>query len=354
MKAVILKSKGNVSYEETKKPECGDDDILIEVKACGICGSDLHFYYGEMDPLGEMPHIMGHEFAGVIAEKGKNVDSRWEIGGHVVSDNTGGACGHCASCSEGHFVACQNRETMGVTMDGGFAKYVKIPGKVLKLYPNCLWEIPEGISFQEATLMDPAANGYNAVVQQGNLKSGEILVVFGVGALGLMSIQQGSLAGASKVIAIGMSSDRKSREQIARKYGADVFLASDEEENIVETILKEAGEDGVALVVDAVGVPIVTVQALRIVRTEGTIVRIGMSVKPYSGVLDAFSLKNVSFKGHMGYDQTSWRNSLALVKTGKLDLKSIITCELPMEQHEKGFAMTKSQEASKVILIPEE
>lgn len=352
MKAVVLCGRGKVEYREVEKPQIGERDLLIEVKACGICGSDLHFFYGGMEPIGEVPLVMGHEFAGIIVEKGKEVEDYWQIGDRVVSDNTGGACGRCANCARGNFVACEQRQTMGITMDGGFTKYVKIPGSLLEMYKNCLWKIPENLSFEEATLMDPAANGYNAVVQQGNLKSGEIVVVFGVGALGLMSIAQASIAGASKIIAVGMKADRKRREKIARKYGADEFFASDEEENIVEKVKEAAREDGVALVVDAAGVPALTSAAIQIVRSEGSIVRIGMSNKTYEDSLDGFSLKNIRFSGHMGYNQESWRNTLALAKAEKLNLKPIITCILPLEEYQQGFDMTKNQEASKVVLVP--
>lgn len=352
MKAVVLCGKGKVEYRDVPKPELGEEDFLLEVKACGICGSDLHFYYGSMEPVGKTPLVMGHEFVGVVAEKGPKATDRWKIGDRVVSENTGDACGHCSSCSQGNFVACENRETMGVFMDGGFTSYVRIPGKLLSLYPNCLWKIPENISFQEATLMDPAANGYHAVVQQGGLRSGEIAVVFGVGALGLMSIAQAHLAGASKVIAVGMSSDRARREQIALGYGADVFLATDEEKDLVGKIKAIAGEDGVALAVDAAGHPSVTETAIQVVRTEGTIVRIGLNGAPYGNSLNSLSLKNITLTGHMGYNQVSWRNSLALVRSGRLDLKPVITCEMPLADYHKGFEMTRKQEASKVILIP--
>lgn len=352
MKAVVLCGRGKVEFKDMEKPVIGDGDILLEVKACGICGSDLHFYYGRMEPIGKVPLIMGHEFAGIIVQKGKDVEEYWKVGDRVVSENTGDACGRCYSCSQGHFVACEHRETMGVSMDGGFTKYVKIPGKLLSMYKNCLWKIPDNLTFEEATLMDPAANGYNAVIQQGNMKPGEKVVVFGVGALGLMSIAQAHIGGASKIIAVGMHADRKNREAVARGYGADEFLASDEETDIVTTIKKLAGEDGIALAVDAAGVPSLVDTAVRVLRSEGAIVRIGMNQAPYGNSLDAFSIKNIRFFGHMGYDQESWRNTLALAESGRLDLKPVITSTLPLEQYHRGFEMTRLQEASKVVLIP--
>lgn len=144
MKAVVLEGKGQVAYRDVEKPICGDDDIILEVKACGICGSDLHFYFGRMNPMGKMPHVMGHEFSGVIAEMGKNVDPYWHVGDRVVSDNTGDACGRCPACSRGNFVACENRGTLGVTMDGGFTKYVKIPRKAVADVQELPLEDPGG------------------------------------------------------------------------------------------------------------------------------------------------------------------------------------------------------------------
>lgn len=352
MKAVVLYGKGMVELRDVEKPECGDEDIIIEVKACGICGSDLNFYYGRREPMGAVPYTMGHEFSGVIAEMGKNADPRWKIGDRVVSENTGDACGVCPSCSRGDYVACPNREILGCTMDGGFTKYVKIPGKLLRFYKNCLWKIPDNISFQEATLMDPAANGYNAVIQQGRLKPGEIVVVYGVGALGIMSIAAAYYGGASKIIAVGMHSDRVSREAIARKYGADYFLASDEEDDMAAKIREIADPDGVAMTIDAAGHPSITETAIKFTRNQGVIVRIGTNPTPFNNTFDSFKGKNISVIGHMGYNQESWRNCLALAASGKLDLKSIISNELPLEEYHKGFEMSRLQQATKVILIP--
>lgn len=352
MKALVIVDKGKLELREVAKPVCGDDDIILEVKACGICGSDLGLYRGTSFRPEKVPFTVGHEFAGVIAEIGKNVDKRWRVGDRVVSDNTGHACGTCPACSRGDFVACEERETLGFAMDGGFAKYVKIPGRVLQFYKNCLWKIPENLSFQEATLGDPAANGYFAVIQQGHMLPGDVVVVYGVGALGLMSIAAASIGGASKVIAVGMHADRKTREALSRHYGATHFFASDEETDIVSTIREVAGENGVAVTIDAAGVPEVIEAAIGFTRTEGTIVRIGMNPRPFHFSFNPMCRKNISLQGHRGYNQTSWRNCLALAACGKLDLKSLITCELPLDQWDKGFQMTMTQEAAKVILIP--
>ncbi len=352
MRAVVLYDKGKAELREIPKPTIAKDDILIEVKAAGICGSDLTFYYGHKGPMGQCPVTMGHEFAGVIVEKGEDADDYWSVGDRVVSDNTGSACGRCYNCSQGHYVACSQRDILGITMDGGFAEYVKIPGDLLKMYKNCLWKIPDNLSFNEASLMDPAANAYNAVIQQAGFKSGEVAVVFGVGALGLFSIAQAYLGGASQVIAVGMSSDRKTREKLAIHYGASVFIASDEENDIASKIRECTGGKEIDLVVDAVGHPDITKTSIDICRNEGTVVRIGMNTDSYNDNFNMVTIKNIRFIGHMGYNQESWRNSLALAQCGRLDLNSIISYEIPLEEYHKGFEDTKNQIAAKVILIP--
>ena len=113
MKAVVLYGKGKTELRDVPVPEIGDGDILLEIKAAGICGGDVHFYDGTMDGLGGYPMVLGHEFAGVIAKAGKNVDPFWKPGDRVVSENTGYACGRCPACQSGNFVSCEHRETLG-------------------------------------------------------------------------------------------------------------------------------------------------------------------------------------------------------------------------------------------------
>lgn len=353
MKAVVLYDYGKLEVREVPNPECGDDDIIIQVEAAGICGGDLHYYDGTGTAgLGELPIILGHEFSGTIAKMGKNVDPYWHIGDRVVSENTGDACGRCPACQTGNFVSCEHRKTIGCSMDGGFTKYVKIPGKILKLYPNCLFKIPENIGFDEATVLEPASNAYKAVIQEGGMMPGDTVVVFGVGALGLLSIQHAHIAGAAKIIAIGLTGDKATRFPLAEKYGATHTIASDEVDDVVAKVKEIAGPNGVALAVDAAGAPICLHQATEMTRSIGRVVRIGMNDKPYGYGLDSVNVKSMIIRGHMGYNTVSWRQSIALAEAEILDLKSIISHHMPLDEFDRGFKLSLSQEATKVILTP--
>ncbi len=352
MKAVVLKEHGEKCYMDVPVPEVGDDDILLEVKAAGICGGDMAIYYGKVS-VPNPPIIMGHEFAGVIAYKGKNVEGDWKVGNRVVSENTADLCGVCPSCRSGNFVNCQHRKVMGYTNDGIFTKYVKLSGHLLHTYPNCLFHLPDNISFAEGSVLEPTSNGYKALIQEGGLKPGETVVIFGAGPLALMPIQLAKIAGADKIIVVGLTSDKKMRFDVAKKYGATHFITSDTQDPVAE-VEKIAGKYGVRLAIDSAGFPDTTKAAVAIVHNEGTVVRVGNPEIPYNYSLNDFTMKSVTLRGHMGYNTESWINCIKLAASGQLDLKSIITCELPMSEYDKGFSMVRSGEAAKVVLIPED
>lgn len=243
-------------------PVIGDDDLLIEVKAAGICGADLKHYGIENGETIEK-RIAGHEFSGVIVEAGKNVVD-WKVGDRVVSENTGYACGKCHACSVGNFLVCPEKKSLGLSpgMDGGFTKYVKIPGQILKIYKNCLFRIPDNVSFEEAAILDPLSNAYMALAQRSKLLPGENVVIFGAGTLGLFSVQIAKLMGAANIILVASKRNKHVRFKVAEKVGATHLITYDEED--VETRIKEiVGENSIPVIVDCAGSPQVLEQSLR-------------------------------------------------------------------------------------------
>ena len=356
MKAVIKKDYGpmELEYTDIAKPEIGEYDVLIKVKAAAICGSDLSLMYGTVTGK-QVPYpiVIGHEFAGEICETGSKV-KRWKVGDRVVSDNTGYVCGVCHACSKGEYLFCSHRKGMGNDMDGGFAYYVKIHGDVLMTFPNCLYRIPDHVSYEAASMMDPLCNGYKAVIQEGELLPGQNIVVFGCGAMGLFAMNAARLASAAKIIAVGMAEDKEVRFALAEKLGATDFVVADEEENVADKVKEIAGLEGVAVVVDAAGAPVVLQQAIDMTRNGGKIIKIGYSSKPVGFSLDTMALKGIVLIGHMGYDSTSWKNCLALLEKGEIDMEAFISHRLPLSKWEEGMELVKNRQATKVILLPEE
>ena len=352
MKAVVKYGFGKYETEirEVPVPEIGDDDLLIEVKAAGVCGSDIAFDNGEHANILNPPVVLGHEFSGVVAKVGKNVTA-WKVGDRVVSDNTGTACGTCYACGTADYLSCPERLGIGYGMDGGFTNYVKILGKTLAVFPNSLMRIPECMSFEEAAILDPACNAYMAVVQEAKLMPGEYMAVFGVGALGQFCIQAARAAGAAKIIAIGLSGDG-ARFDLARQNGATDIVMSDKV-NCIEEVMRITNGEGVAMVADCAGVAVVMNQAIEIVRTAGVIVKIGYDHNPYNCSLDPIIDKAIQLKGHFGYDWVSWRNVMNLVVAGKWDLKGMISHKMKVTEFREAFDMVRRKESIKIILYPE-
>jgi threonine dehydrogenase-like Zn-dependent dehydrogenase len=353
MKAIVKYGYGKYETElrDVPVPQIGDDDVLLEVKAAGVCGSDIAFDNGGHENLLNPPVILGHEFSGIIAKKGRNV-TEWEIGERVVSDNTGKVCGKCYACSTADYLSCPERLGLGYGMDGGFTKYVRIPGETLKVFPNSLMRIPEQLSFEEAAILDPCCNAYMAVVQESKFMPGDYGAVFGVGALGQFSIQAMRAAGAAKIIAIGLAAD-KERFELAKQNGATDIIVADEVE-VVRTVDDITGGEKVALVVDCAGVSLVLRQAIEIVRTTGEIVKIGYDERPVGFSLDPLIDKAVSLKGHFGYTWLSWRNVMNLAVAGKVDLKSMISHKMKLSEFREAFDLVRDKKAIKIVLYPED
>ena len=352
MRGLVLYECGKTELREVEKPVCGEKDIIIKVESAAICGGDVHFYNGTLD-LGSYPIIMGHEFAGTIAEMGPKADAYWKIGDRVVSENTASVCGRCPSCEKGNFVNCASRRTLGCDEDGAFTQFVKIPGELLEVYKNCIFHLPDSISMKVAPLLEPAANAYMAVVQEGQVLPGENVVVFGAGALGLFSAQIASIAGAANIIMVGMPTDENTRFECGKKLGVTHTIVNSEGVDVAGKIAEICGKSGVARAIDAAGAPSVLKQAIEVVRNDGVIVRIGMNDRPYGYGLNEVNVKSVDIKGHMGYNTTSWRNVITLAAVGKLDLESLVTHELPLTEIKKGFELLKDQSAIKVLIDPD-
>ena len=352
MKAVVKYGYGHRETElrDIPVPEILDDDVLIEVKAAGVCGSDIGFDDGGHENLLKPPVVLGHEFAGVIAQTGNNVKA-WQRGDRVVSDNTGYVCGSCYSCGTANFLICPSRLGLGYGMDGGFTKYVRIPGETLRVFPNSLMRIPESMSFEEASILDPACNAYKAVVQESNFLPGDFAAVFGVGPLGQFSIQVLHASGAAKIIAVGLSGEQE-RFALAKKNGATDIVMADQDQfeaNIAEITKGE----GVGLVIDCAGPAVALHQAISIVRNGGEIVKIGYDANPINFSLDVLLDKAISVKGHYGYDYVSWRNVMNLAVAGKMNLKTNISHRMRIGQFREAFDLVRAKQAQKVILYPE-
>ena len=249
MKAVVryAQEMGCVEVRDVPTPKIGDGDVIIKVQSAGLCGSDINAYMGRA-VLRKPGTIIGHEFAGEIAEVGGRVEN-WKPGDRVVSDSTGYVCGVCSSCIRGEFLQCSKRMGFGSRLDGGFAEYVLVQEHVLRTHPTCLMRLPESISFDEGAILDPPANGFNAAIQQGGLMVGDSVAVFGAGPLSLSCITIAKAAGAVDIICLVRKSTNRIHRDVAVELGATALFEV-EDKDIVDNVKALTNGEGVSLTLD--------------------------------------------------------------------------------------------------------
>lgn len=353
MKAIVKygapQIKGTYHFIDIPEPVCGDDDVIIEVKAAAICGADM-LHWGVENGCTEFNHVRGHEFSGEIVEVGKNVTA-WKIGQRVVSDNTGHVCGKCPACMRGDFLLCSEHVNLGLGYgySGGFTKYCKIPGEILRIHPQALWEIPENVSYEEAAVLDPISNAYKALAEESNLLPGENVVIFGTGPLGLFATQMAKIMGAVNIVMVGLQEDVPYRFPVALKCGATACVNGSTEDVVARCKELCGGADSVDLVVDCAGAPSSLQQGIAMLRNNGQLVRIGQGFRPLNFDINDITKKGLDIKGHMAYNSISWKNSINLLKSGMIKVEPMITHRLGLSQWKEGFEKMASREAIKVI-----
>ena len=348
MKALVKTEKGpgHLALLDRPVPQVGDDDLLIEVKVAGICGSDLRTKnLGTSENL-RPPVILGHEFAGVVAAVGKNVKD-FQVGQRVVSDNSGDLCGRCDMCAQGNYLMCAHRVGLGVGMDGGFTKYVKISGHLLSVNPQTLYTIPDSVSFEEACLLDPICNAYKAVAQESSLRPGQDILIFGLGTIGLLAVKIAALMGAGRIIAVNRSHNEQ-RFQVARQFGATDVICS-REEDVLQRVTQLTRGEMVPIVIDCAGQNAILELSLELLQKGGEFIKVGYDAAPLNLSLDRFVNKGIRIQGHFAYNYQGWKNCLKLLELKKLDVGSIITHRIPLEQWEEGFALMERREGIKVM-----
>ena len=337
----VVKSKPEVGIEivEVPEPEIKRDQILIEVKACGICGSDLHIYGWEpfirWVPL---PRVIGHEIAGTVYKVGADV-KEFGPGDRVVADTWGG-CGNCYYCRLGRFNHCMYQVRLGQHVDGGMAKYVVVPA-------NSLYKIPEGVDFQEASVIEPLGVILRAF-ERCDLKPGDDIAILGPGPIGLLGVMLAKANGASTIIASGLKED-KERLKYAKKFGAIPVNAG--EENIKDRVLGLTEGKGVDIVVDVSGGKGSLTEAANIAKRGGQIGVVGLSPE---GVFSPHIIvdKELTIHGSFRRQPSTWYRAIKLVASEVLDIKSIITHVLPLERADEGFQILMRKEGIKAILVP--
>jgi alcohol dehydrogenase/L-iditol 2-dehydrogenase len=344
MKAVVKYDNvaGATEVREVPVPSIGPDDVLVETAYIGICGSDPHMHHNKVSYKVNVPLILGHEFAGVIAEVGANVTG-WKVGDRVTSETHADFCGKCVMCRTNNYHVCRERKGYGFQTDGAFAKYVRVPSRILH-------KVPDNVSLKEAALTEPLCVAYSSLVKHSPLKPGDLVVIIGPGPIGLLCTKIASILGASDIVVVGTDGD-DARMEIAKKLGATMTINSSRQDP-VPIIMGMRDGYGANLVVDAAGFSPTLKLSLDVVRPCGQINKIGWGPGPVGFSLDQLISKAVALQGTFSHTWDVWEKCLVLMGERTVDLGEVITHELPLDQWQKGFDLMETKEGLKIVLTP--
>ena len=307
-------------------PELEGGDALVDMKACGICGSDIHIVYEGVTPTPYTPITLGHEPSGVIAALGREAKG-WKVGDRVTV-NPFITCGKCINCLSGNSQICLSRRVIGIHTEGGLAEFLKIPAK--NLVP-----LPENIPFDQGGIaVDAVATPYHAITNRGDLKVGEKVAIFGCGGLGIHGVQIAKICGASLVVAVDTIDSALKR---AMKVGANEVI-DPRKDSPVKKIKEMTGGMGVDLALEFIGLRETIEQAIGCVRVGGRVVVVGLGPEIISlPPPTTFVRTELSLFGSYGSTTLEIQNVIDLIASGKLNLSDSITERFPLEEVNRGL-----------------
>ena len=338
MKAALLREfKEPLSIEEVARPTPGGHEVLIEVQACGVCHSDLHLADGDWPQLVRItkrPLILGHEIAGRVVEKGAAVEDL-KIGDRVGVPWLHWSCGECEFCREGNENLCVQQQITGVTVDGGYAEFVKAPA-------SHATKIPDGLSSVDAAPLFCAGVTVYRALQQANIQSGQRLAVFGVGGLGHLAVQIAKAMGAT-VTAIDVSDEKLAH---ARTLGASATLNA-ASANVVKE-LRRAGGAHIAIVTSAAKTAYDT--AFPCIRPTGMLLAVGLPAESICFPPIMMAASEVRIQASSVGTRDDLRRVLAMAATGKLHCQ--VTARPLAQVNEVMAELRNGAVSGRIVLTP--
>lgn len=346
MKAAILYGAKDIRVGEAPMPTIRPDEVLVESKAAGICGTDLHIYLGEFESRVRYPAIQGHEFGGVVVEVGSQVRG-FAVGDRVTVDPVI-SCHQCPTCLTGHINACSTLKLLGIDLDGGYGQYVAAPA-------SHVYRLPDAVPMRHVPMVEMYALGHH-ILERGGVQPGETVAILGVGKLGL-SILDVLCHGASP--GFTLVSDRQPfRLATARKLGADVAIDIHTEDP-VERVLELTDGVGVDCVIEAIGhyhladgqeAPLA--QAVKMIRSGGRVVTTGLGEQLSAVHFKTLVLKEASIIASR-VTRGEFPRALKMMSRGLLHPELLITDVRPLDDVTAAFAQVDREDPETIKIVLE-
>jgi len=346
-KSFVLQEIQKVAFEERPIPELNDDDVLVEVKKTGICGSDVHYLvHGRIgDFIVNKPMVLGHESSGIVSKVGPKV-KHLKVGDRVCME-PGATCGVCDACKSGRYELCPDIIFAATPpYDGTLGRYYKLPEHVT-------YKLPDNLSMEDGAMMEPLSVAVHAVSTLAQLRTNQTVAVFGCGPVGLLCMAVAKALGASRIVAVDIVQDRLT---FAKNYAAtDGFIppARDPNESAIayskraSDIMKqnlhidERGPTAIDVVIDASGAETSIQMALYLIGIGGLFVQVGMGKSEVVVPITLLLVKELVVKGSFRYGPGDYPLAIALASQGRVDLKPLVTHRFKFEDAIKAFDTTK-------------
>jgi L-iditol 2-dehydrogenase len=345
VKAAVYRGIENIEIADVPEPVCARDGVVLRVDACAICGSDVRTYYRGTSYV-QPGAIIGHEVAGTIVRVGPDV-TLYAVGdrlavGPIIP------CGECSYCRRGQQYLCENEEDFGGMLPGGFAEYMHVTGKALKLGSVAL--IPPQLSSPEATIVEPLSSVIKAH-ELLDTKLGDTVVVIGAGPVGCMHVQVARLRGARKIIQTEVAAERLA---VAERFGADVLVDASREDP-VEWVLEETEGRGADTIICAVSSNKVGGDAVRMAGRGGRVLWFAgfPSTDPMVKVDgNLVHYRDLAIVGTIGFAPRHFQAAVELIGSRKIDPAKYVTGTIPLEKLAEGFAAVRDGKVIKLVVLP--
>lgn len=342
MKALLKFSKGmdGAAIRNVDKPESVPGEVVIQVQAAALCASDVHIIHDEF-PC-ELPIVLGHEFTGIVTEVGTGVNDI-AVGDAVVSENNPDACGTCPACRDGYPNICLEKCAIGFKRNGCFADYVRVPASLLH-------KVPDGISTISAALAEPLAVSVHAVEDRCGINKGDMVVVMGPGAIGLLEAQVARAEGAADVIIAGTDSDVELR--LARAAELGFKTCNVQHDNLQDMVMALTDGFGADVVIEASGAQPAIVEAVQLLRRGGRMVVSGITGHREIAVpWDMLVSKAASVIFAYSSRPRNWITGLKYLVDGSVVTEELVSHRFKLEEWHKALALMERGECIRAVFI---
>lgn len=343
MKALVKMTPGAGNWQIVDKPipKINDDQVKIEVKYIGVCGSDIHTYEGHYN-INAKDLIIGHEFAGVAVEVGKNV-KHVKVGDNVTSETTFEVCGKCRYCLSKEYNLCSHRKGLGTQQNGACANYIIARGASVHV-------LPKNLSCREASIAEAAACAYHGV-SKANITWGDIVLVLGPGPIGLL-VAQIVRAKGGRVVMTGLTQDAGRLHVAKEKFGID-YIVDVQKEDPHDLVNKLTDGYGADVCYDCTGAVPSMHLGMDLLRKKGQYVQVGLFAKDEVSVnFSKIIQKELTVRGSRSQNTLDWGPTLQLMAKGDIRADLMITHDLKIDEWDKAYHLMKSGEAIKIVLEP--